>query len=59
MHPVVIKSASDTGMSPEMTLALRVCMLAFLALFATVFLLRFRLENLSARLASLRAGTEE
>lgn len=57
MHPVVIKSASDTGMSPEMTVALRVGMLAFLALFATVFLLRFRLENLSARVSSLRASS--
>lgn len=56
MHPVVIKSAADTGMPPEMMLALRVSMLAFLAMFVTMFLLRLRVETLSAKLAALRAG---
>lgn len=56
MHPVVIKSAADTGMPPEMALALRVGMLAFLLLFTTMFLLRFRLENLTVLSARLREG---
>ena len=59
MHPVVIKSAADTGMSPEMTMALRVSMLAFLSLFVSAFLLRFRLENLSVRAARVRSGDKD
>ncbi len=58
MHPVVIKSAQEPGMPPEMMLALRVSMLAFLATFAAVFLLRLRLENLSAEVARLRGEAE-
>lgn len=59
MHPVVIKSAAETGMDPRMMTALRVSMLAFLALFAALFLLRFRVENLSAEVARVRAGNGE
>ena len=59
MHPVVIKSASDAGMPPEMMLSLRVSMLAFLLMFVSLFLLRFRLENLSASASKLRSGEKD
>jgi heme exporter protein C len=58
MHPVVIKSVKDPGMPPEMLMALRVSMLAFLAIFAALFLVRLRLENLSAEAARLRGEAE-
>ncbi|MBI3582124.1 MAG: cytochrome c biogenesis protein CcsA [Nitrospinae bacterium] len=56
MHPVVIKSASDAGMPPEMMLALRVSLLAFLLTFASLFLLRLRLEILASTASSRLSG---
>lgn len=55
MHPVVIKGPTNPGMSQEMIVALRISMLAFLVLFATIFLLRLRVENLSAEARRLKA----
>ncbi len=55
MHPVVIKSMKDPGMPPDMLMTLRLSILAFLVTFAIIFLVRLRVENLSARLARLRA----
>lgn len=59
MHPVVIKSVSEPGMPPEMLNTLRFSMLAFLALFTALFVLRLRVENLSAEIARLRADAGE
>ncbi|MBI5638450.1 MAG: cytochrome c biogenesis protein CcsA [Nitrospinae bacterium] len=59
MHPVVIKSMAEPGMPPEMLNTLRVCLLAFGALFAALFLLRLRVENLAAEIAALRSNHED
>jgi len=55
MHPVVIKGPTDPGMTLEMQIALRMAMLAFFLLFATLYLLRLRIENIDAETKKLKA----
>jgi heme exporter protein C len=55
MHPVVIKGPTNPGMTQEMIVALRISMLAFLILFATLYVLRLRVEKLGAEARRLKA----
>lgn len=55
MHPAVIKSTKAPGMTPEMIMVLKFTLFAFLVTFATLFLLRLRMENVRAEVERLRS----
>lgn len=58
MHPVVSASPDKPGLAPDMALTLKVSMVAFLVTFATIYLIRLRVENLEAGLSRIRSEKE-
>jgi heme exporter protein C len=54
IHPVLDKSAGDSGMHPDMLTAFQVCLITFFLLFVLVFIQRLRLETLSDEVERLK-----
>jgi len=59
VHPVVIKSAKDTGLSPDMMVALRVSMLAFIIAFISLYIIRLQIEKNRAKLEFAKSISQE
>lgn len=57
LHPKVLKISGGGGLDPAMQRCFLVCVLAFLALFGWLFLVRFRLGSLSDELDSLEQAS--
>ncbi|HJN02410.1 MAG: cytochrome c biogenesis protein CcsA [Nitrospinota bacterium] len=54
MHPVVTDGGKNSGLAPEMMLTLEVSIIAFLIVFAAMYIIRLHVDSLEANLSRCR-----